>query len=244
MGGIRENIDWIKDVIEGDAFRTELLDAISFLVFPHFGFRGFKEYYSVNFPMWRLSYSLHLWLEGVEIFTGWNLQAMFFLRPYQQIVFPPREQVEELFSKIVEWAIKKENWEPMMQALHEMPCEEDFEPYDTYVRRDFLRKWYHSRSKQVQTVSLEECLENPNSEIHALSNPADNFVEQVEEDDFCEHFKATLTPKDMKILKLRSDGYSYKEIAEKLGYKNHSGVIKRMEAIKKRFIEYENKMGP
>lgn len=243
IGEIKENLDWIMGVVERDPFLVELLDAIGFLVFPHFGFRGFKEYYSVNFPMWKLSYSLPLWLEGLEKFTGWNLQAMFLMRSHQQIVFPPRERVEELFSKIAKWAIEKENWEPMMQVLREMPCEEDFEPYDTYVRRDFLRKWYHSRSKQVQTISLEECLENAGSEIHTLSSHADDFVERVEEDDYFERFKATLTPNDMKILKLRSDGYNYKEIAEKLGYQNHSGVVKRMAVIKKRFIEYENKTG-
>jgi chromosomal replication initiation ATPase DnaA len=31
----------------------------------------------------------------------------------------------------------------------------------------------------------------------------------------------------------------YEEIAERLGYKNHSGVIKRIQAITKEFIKYE-----
>jgi len=32
---------------------------------------------------------------------------------------------------------------------------------------------------------------------------------------------------------MREDGYIYKDIAKKLGYKNHSGVVKRMKAIRK-----------
>ena len=45
------------------------------------------------------------------------------------------------------------------------------------------------------------------------------------------------------ILELRGEGYGYQEIADKLGYKTHSAVIKRMEAIKKRFVRYENEEG-
>ena len=41
-----------------------------------------------------------------------------------------------------------------------MPCDEDFEKWDTNARKDFLRRWYHTRSKKVQTVSLEGMLEN------------------------------------------------------------------------------------
>lgn len=92
----------------------------------------------------------------------------------------------------------------MLDVVREMPCAEDFEPWGTNVRKDFLRKWYHTRSKKV---------------------------------------KATLSPKDMAILELRVEGYGYQEIADKLGYKTHSAVVKRMEAIKRRFIQYEEEAG-
>ncbi len=39
------------------------------------------------------------------------------------------------------------------------------------------------------------------------------------------------------------EGYGCQEIADKLGYKTHSGVVKRMEAIKRRFIQYEEEAG-
>ena len=47
----------------------------------------------------------------------------------------------------------------------------------------------------------------------------------------------------MAILELRVEGYTFGEIADKLGYKTHSAVVKRMEAIKKRFIQYEKETG-
>ena len=43
----------------------------------------------------------------------------------------------------------------------------------------------------------------------------------------------------MEILEPRVEGHTCEKIADRLGYKNHSGVVKRMEAIKKRFIQYE-----
>ena len=43
-----------------------------------------------------------------------------------------------------------------------------------------------------------------------------------------DQFKATLSEKDMQILELRMSGDTLEEIAEKLGYKNHSGVLKRI----------------
>ena len=72
---------------------------------------------------------------------------------------------------------------------------------------------------------------------------AGDFTEQIAGEDFCQRFKATLSPKDMAILELRVEGYGYQEIADKLGYKTHSAVVKRMEAIKRRFIQYEEEAG-
>ena len=73
--------------------------------------------------------------------------------------------------------------------------------------------------------------------------PEGDVAEQAAEKDFCNRFKAALPERDRTILELRGEGYGYQEIADKLGYKTHSAVIKRMEAIKKRFVRYENEEG-
>ena len=196
--------EW-QEVLGSQQFRNEIMDAVAALVFPHFGFGGWKEHYTGYFPAWHLSYALPLWAKGIERERGWG---------------------------------------PMLDVVREMPCAEDFEPWDTNVRKDFLRKWYHTRSKRVKTVSLEECMEDEDSGIHAVAGPAaEDFTEQVAGEDFCQRFKATLSPKDMAILELRVEGYGYQEIADKLGYKTHSAVVKRMEAIKRRFIQYEQEAG-
>jgi len=67
------------------------------------------------------------------------------------------------------------------------------------------------------------------------------MAEVVASEDYCQRFKSMLSERDLKILELREDGYIFEEIAEKLGYKTHSAVVKRMQAIKEVFLEYEKK---
>ena len=47
----------LLSLIDSDAFLDEIMDAVSSLAFPHFGFPGWKEHYTGDFPVWRLSYS-------------------------------------------------------------------------------------------------------------------------------------------------------------------------------------------
>ena len=234
--------EW-AEAIQSGAFLSEIMDAFASLVFPYFGFGGWIEHYTGYSPVWKLSYALPLWAKGIERETGWGLQALFKLSPDCEIPYFDPDEVKGVIKLVVQQTIDEQGWQPILDTVREMPCTEDFEPWDTNVRKDFLRKWYHTRSKRVQTVSLEECLEDESSGIRSIPDPAGDFTAYVEAEDFCQRFKATLSEKDMAILELQVEGYRYKEIADKLGYKNHSGVIKRMEAIKKRFIQYEEAGG-
>ena len=118
------------------------MNAAASLAFPHFGFGGWKEHYTGYFPAWRLSYSLPLWAKGVERFMGGGLQAMFRLPPNFEIPFFDPEYVHALFETVVGQAIEKQGWRPILKVVREIPCDEDFEPWDTNARKDFLRKWY------------------------------------------------------------------------------------------------------
>ena len=242
MGALNASPKW-GEVIVSQQFLNEIMDAVASLAFPHFGFGGWKEHYTGYSPVWRLSYALPLWAKGVEKVRGWGVQALFALPPDNEIPFCDPEDVRQLMKQVVEQTIEEQGWGPMLEVIRDMPCDEDFEKWDTNVRKDFLRKWYHTRSKRVQTVSLEECMEDENSNIHSLPDPKGDFTEQVESEDFCRRFKATLSQKDMAILELRVEGYTLEEIADRLGYKTHSAVVKRMEAIKKRFLRYEQESG-
>lgn len=241
MGALNASSEW-AEVILSQQFLNEIMDAVASLAFPHFGFGGWKEHYTGYSPVWRLSYALPLWAKGVERVRGWGVQMLFSLPPNFEIPFFDPADVQAVMKQVVEQTIEEQGG-PMLEVVREMPCDEDFEKWDTNVRKDFLRKWYHTRSKKVKTVSLEECMEDENSNIHSLPAPEGDFTVQVEGEDFCQRFKATLSDKDMEILELRVEGYTFEEIASRLGYKTHSAVVKRIEAIKKRFIQYENETG-
>ena len=226
-------------VVESDQFLNEIADAVAVLTFPHFGFGGWKEHYSGDSPVWKLSYVLPIWARVVNAEIGWDLQALFLIPTTTVIPFFNPDYIKDLMARIVKRAIDEEGWQPILDVAREMPCDEDFERWDTNVRKDFLRKWYHTRSKRVQMISFEACMEDDEHGIHEIEDVSASFEEKIIAEDFYRWFKARLSEKDMKILELRVEGFTYEEIADKLGYKNHSGVIKRMQAITKAFIKYE-----
>ena len=49
---------------------------------------------------------------------------------------------------------------------------------------------------------------------------------------------STLTDKDRRILELRMQGATLEEIAEQLGYADHSGVLKRIRKIGQAYEKY------
>ena len=233
----------LLDLIDSDAFLDEIMDAVSALAFPHFGFPGWKEHYTGDFPVWRLSYSMPLWSKGVEQETGWNLQQLFLLPKDAEILFLPKEQIDALFEKVVKKVIEEQGWQPMLDVLHEMPCDKDFEKLRTRVRTDFLRKWYHTRSKKVQSVSLERFYEknwdsDDSDRLFYVPDPRLHLEEYVCARVDAERFLGSLPEKERRIVKMRDEGYSYMEIAVELGFANHSSVIKRMEGIKKKYRKY------
>jgi DNA-binding NarL/FixJ family response regulator len=82
-------------------------------------------------------------------------------------------------------------------------------------------------------------MEDEEHGVHEVEDVSSSFEDGVVAEDFCQRFKARLSEKDMRILELRAEGFTYEKIAKKMGYKNHSGVIKRIRSITKAFSKYE-----
>jgi len=227
------------DLIDADEFLKEIMDAISDLTFPHFGFRGWKEHYTGFCPVWILSYSLPIWSKEVEKETGLNLQRLIYHPRSLPFAYPPKEEVDALFERIVKRVILEQNWQPVLDVVKEMPCHEDFEPVRSNVRTDFLREWYHTRSKKVQEVSLEQTFGDENfGPMFFIPDASTHVEEHVLSKVFLESFLEMLTEQDRKLLELRRQGYTWTEIAQRLGYASHSGVLKRVDSIMKRYYEY------
>jgi len=239
------NSEKMLNLIDSDQFLGDMMDASSALAFPHFGFGGWKEHYTVDCPVWQLTYSLPVWAWLLEEETGWGFQRLMFIPSTDVIPFFDPDFIKGVMGRIVKRAIAENGWQPILDVVRDMPCDEDFEVFKNFisnVRVDFYRKWYHTRSKKVKMVSLEETMEGEDGDyVTVIAVDPRDMAAIVEAEDYCLRFKALLTDKDREILELREDGYIFDEISDMLGYKNHSGVVKRMQAIKEKFLEYEAK---
>lgn len=126
-------------------------------------------------------------------------------------------------SEVVEAADATGNLRAILDAVKSHRVADDFSSHWTYAREDFERKLHHKRAKaKVTFVELPDGrpVQGPESEV------VGNTV--------CSDFLALLDPKDRHIVILLSSGYSQlTEIAEILGYANHSPVSKRLARIRK-----------
>jgi RNA polymerase sigma factor (sigma-70 family) len=170
-------------LIDSDAFLNEIADATAGLAFPHFGFRGWKEHYTGYSPVWQLSYALNLWTDLLEKETGWGLQQLFQIPSSTHIPYFDPDIIKNIMRWIVQRAVAEQNWQPILDAVREIPCDEDFEKQNTNVRKDFMRKWYHTRSKRVQMVSLEEWLEDSieNEVVVSYNDSPERVLEMKEQ---------------------------------------------------------------
>ncbi|HHX36739.1 MAG TPA: sigma-70 family RNA polymerase sigma factor [Clostridiaceae bacterium] len=233
----------LLDIVESDQFLDDVFNATSLLAFPHFGFKGWKEDYTGYHPAWILSGAVTTWAYMLNKEVGVNMKTLLEVPITQELPFMPQEFVTRCMKLIVEKVIEDGNLQPVLDIVREMPCDEDFEKRNSNIRRDFIRKWYHTRAKGVQMISLEECMEDAEGHINEVEDIETRFEDSVLAFDFCERFKATLPDKDRAILELRIEGFTLQQIARRLGYKNHSGVLKRMLHVKNAFIEYNSKYG-
>ncbi len=235
------NSQEMTNLVESDSFFGELADSVAALVFPHFGFRGWKEDYTGYFPVWKLTYALPLWLDALNKEINLNLQTLLNIPSNIEIPFMPNEYIYVTMQQIVKRVIEEQNWKPMLEVIKEMPCDEDFEPRNSNVKKDFLRKWYHTRNKKVKSISLESYLDDENNSFHDMVDHSSSFEEAIVAEDYANGFIETLSEKDMEILNMRMNGFTYEKIATMLGYKTHSGIVKRMKIITDRFLKYEEK---
>lgn len=107
---------------------------------------------------------------------------------------------------------------------------EDYETTSSTVKTDFMRKLHHNRSGKP--ISLDEMMENEDGDIFEVANLRGEFEQKViSEMQIAAFAEQSITEKDREILKLRMEGYTEQEIADKVGYKTASAVHKRIAKI-------------
>ena len=108
---------------------------------------------------------------------------------------------------------------------------------DTFFCNDNAEEW-QNRIATCAAAGYDGLMVSHGGQEYEEPDLSQNVEETVVAQALVDQFKATLSEKDMQILELRMSGDTLEEIAEKLGYKNHSGVLKRIRKIGQAYEAY------
>jgi len=137
------------------------------------------------------------------------------------------EDAAEKIVETVEAADETGRLRAILEAVRSHRVADDFSAQWSYAREDFERKLYRKRNKvQVRFVELTDTIpiQGPESEILGKLVTSD--------------FLALLDSQQREIVVLLSSGYRQYEIAEQLGYANHSPVSKKLTQIRRQAEQF------
>ena len=143
--------------------------------------------------------------------------------------FGNTEKADELLTKSMDTALDAMQFSELAGIVQSVPAHEDFShKQQNFPAADFDRKWNHSRAK-VTVESVEE--------IDEQTAYAEDVSEIVFANERFANFWGGLSEDDKTILMYAMNGMTQAEIAEKMGFKTHSAVGKRLAKLKQKFIE-------
>ena len=142
------------------------------------------------------------------------------------------ERADPFVSNAMDTLLDTVGYGDILAAAKEIGTVEDFSKRPiNYPRRDFEDKWNHPRAKTKIAFSS-------NAADNALEQEENQIHDEVEDNLFVQDFFKRLDPTDAKIVRLAMDGFTHEQIAEKLGFKTHSAVTKRLQKLRPVFIKY------
>lgn len=229
---IRNDPKWMKLYRSGKFIET-MADGTANMVWRHFGIKAAMESFSGYHPFWVLARMTATWALVAEKF-GYNTYSMGMASKTFEYPVRTWENANDRFRQFVERAFQLWPLADWLDAVKQMPCHEDYEPSRprSKARIDFHRKWYHSRSiTKVAYIGQIEKWEELEAPCIMPGILADFQIDYKD-------FKQTLSETDQNILEWLLRGYTQAEIANALGFANHSPVCKRLQRIKKKYREY------
>lgn len=142
-------------------------------------------------------------------------------------VWTGEEEAADVVAETIEAADSTGRLRDIIDAVRSHRVADDFSSQWSNAREDFERKLYRKRNKvQVRFVELTDTIpmQGPESEVLGRLVTSD--------------FLALLDSQQREIVILLSSGYRQHEIAEKLGYANHSPVSKKLAQIRRQAEQF------
>lgn len=233
--------------VESDLFLECIVDAYAYMAWPHMRLKGRLEDYSGYNPCWRVAHAAPLWIGKLNdlgllyTFPQWlEATEQFPTTPFE---FVPYETVDQFLSIAVPSVMQRDGYWEWLNYVQKHSCFEDFdERRYSWQKADFIKKWYHTRTKHPTALSREVL------RIHEIVNGAEpglfrsnehaEFENEIAAQIDAERFLQTLSETDQKILALRLKGRTLEEIAKALGFRTHSAVLKRIRKIGKAYERF------
>jgi hypothetical protein len=158
---------------------------------------------------------------------GSGLERLPYSSPGLQ-VWAGEEQAAEIVDRTVEGADADGRLRGILDAVRSNRVEDDFSERWTYAREDFERKLYRKRSKiKVRFVELTDTI--------PVQGPETEVVDRMVFGDFL----ALLNDRDREVVVLLYSGVTnLTEIANIMGYSNHSTISKRLTRIRKQAARF------
>ena len=144
-----------------------------------------------------------------------------------------------LVGNLTDLIVLEQNWQLMIDEIWNTRQVNDYTGKNIN-KKDFMRSWTHSRT--AQHISFDELLEEGTTVdgelLFDIADPRSEFESEIIHKFYMEDFKAQLPGVDSKILQMRYDGHSLKEIAAAVGFKTPSAVSKQVEKIAERYDNF------
>ena len=218
-----ENPEWTA-AYYSKVFQVQLMDIWAQMMWQALGIRGGFDCYSTNDPFVRMAVDLPFWAALSEK-LGMSTDLLAMLPEKIQATHFTQGQASQHCAAMAAylWALPQLNLSKIREVVETHRSHDDYANRYSNIKVDFYRKYYHTRSKWAKTVPLEE--ETDDTTIYGHTP---NQFAEAEYTMWLDSFCKRLNKKDAQIVHLLNQGYTQQEIADILGYANHSGVSKRI----------------
>ena len=160
---------------------------------------------------------------------------------------------DEFLSRMMKLLLQVQDVPKICKYLSQNGAHEDFDEdvYENYNKISFYRKWDHLRTKIGKPLPLTQKLqENIPADAGLIATqgidlglmPVTSSEEMYHQilNAFIDSLDNDI---DRQIMYMRADGQTHEQIAEALGYANHTPVTKRLQRLKKQFETFKKTNG-
>ena len=144
---------------------------------------------------------------------------------------------DQFLGKMMNLLLQTQDVPQLLTFSSKMPAHEDFAngSMNDNAKIDFLRKWYHLRTKIGTMLSLSDVEADEHADVEDAMAAMD-IQQRIKYDETYDAlvaaFCATLDDDiDRQIVYMCDDGLTHAEMARRLGFQTHSAVTKRIQKI-------------